>query len=156
MPEPTYELEVTRFIRAPRAKVFAAFLDKHSEVMKHFAPDAPDGHMRMVFHELEPHVGGRIRYTMAPAGAAGDEGGPHMVSGRNVEIVADERIVQSQEGPGGPSTTVTYRFEDAEGGTQVTIRQEGLPDARWADGAKHGWGSALENLAAAWEATLEA
>lgn len=151
-----YDLEVHRLIKAPRQRVFDAFLDDQAKVMEAFAPDGPGGRMRVILHELEPRVGGTISYTMAPAhGPVGD----HRVSGRFVEIVNGQRIARTEtpagpDGPSGPETTVTITFEDADGGTLVTLRHAGLPDPQWAAGAKHGWGSALANLAAAWEAAM--
>ncbi len=148
----THSLEVSRFIQAPRAKVFAAFLSDTDKRMKRFAPTGPDGKtMQCVILDFEPRVGGKMGYAMLPADA--DPAGPyeHQVTGKFLEIVAGEKIVRTEAPPDAPfETVVTVLFEDADGGTQVTIRHEGLPDPQWAEGAKFGWGSALANLAAAW------
>lgn len=148
----TVDLEVSRFIQAPRAKVFAAFLDANDERMAQFAPTGPDGKtMQMVILDFDPVVGGKMGYAMIPHDA--DPAGPfeHQVTGKFLEIVDCEKIVRTEAPPGMDlETTVTVLFEDAEGGTQITIRHEGFPDPKWAEGAKFGWGSALANLAAAW------
>lgn len=152
-PPQTQTLQLHRLIRAPRDKVFAAFLDKNSSIMEHFAPNAGPGGppMRFVLHDLEPRVGGAVSYSMVPPDADIRDG--HRIDGAFLEIIEPERIVQSQTpAEGGPATTVTFLFEEADGGTLVTIRHEGIPDPDWAAGAKHGWSQALQNLAAAWEA----
>ncbi|MGB1586328.1 MAG: SRPBCC family protein [Thermoplasmatota archaeon] len=148
----THSLEVSRFIQAPRAAVFAAFLDDQDARMRKFAPTGPDGNtMQCVILDFEPRVGGKMGYAMIPHDA--DPAGPfeHQVTGTFQEIIENEKIVRTEAPPGMEmATTVTVLFEDADGGTQVTIRHEGFPDSEWAEGAKFGWGSALVNLAAAW------
>lgn len=148
----SHSLEVSRFIQAPRAAVFAAFLSDQDERMKRFAPTGPDGKtMQCVILDFDPRVGGKMGYAMLPHDA--DPAGPyeHQVTGTFQEIVENEKIVRTEAPPGADfETTVTVLFEDAEGGTQLTIRHEGFPDPNFAQGAKFGWGSALANLAAAW------
>ncbi|MGB0653219.1 MAG: SRPBCC family protein [Thermoplasmatota archaeon] len=160
----THSLEVTRTIAAPRDRVFAAFLQK-TGIMEHFAPTGPDGkRMQMVLHTFEPRVGGAMEYSMCPAGADPAQGG-HKIVGVYKKIEDGERIVRTEapgmpDGSTGPETVVSFLFEDAQvdgaAATQVTIRHEGIPDPNWAKGAEMGWGSALENLAAGWEALIAA
>jgi uncharacterized protein YndB with AHSA1/START domain len=43
--------------------------------------------------------------------------------------------------------TVTITLKEGEGGTEVTVRQEGIPTPIPEEDAAMGWGMSLENLA---------
>jgi uncharacterized protein YndB with AHSA1/START domain len=74
----------------------------------------------------------------------------HTYGGTFEELVPGERIVQREspeaDGPGmAGKMTVTITFDDAQDGTEVTVRLE-IP-AAWPDEAIGGWEAALGYLA---------
>lgn len=149
-------LRVSRVIKAPRRQVYRAWLDAQSPEMSRFAPDqVPGKPMRVEVHELEPRVGGRYRASMIAE--EGSFQGTYTAHGEYLELVPDERIVQThfweseEESPQG--TRVTIMFRDVEGGTEVTIVHEGLSGRESVQSHAEGWTQALENLAAAYEAS---
>jgi uncharacterized protein YndB with AHSA1/START domain len=146
-------LRVSRLVKAPRDRVFAGWLDSASPAMQRFAPNqAPGRPMRLAHHIVEPRVGGRYRVSMIADG--GPHAGTYTVAGTYLEIVRNERIVQThtweqEDGTPGPETRVTITFRDAAGGTQVTIRHEGLSGPEEVASHTGGWTEALENFAGA-------
>lgn len=150
----TTSLRVSRVIRAPREKVFAAFIDPDSAQSRRFAPNqAPGRPMRTETHVLEPRVGGRIRASMSAD--EGEAKGTYTSHGVFLEIVPHERIVRTfawedvgdEEAAG--ETRVTFTFRDVPGGTEVTILHDGLPGPESVESHAEGWSEALENFAAA-------
>jgi activator of HSP90 ATPase len=64
------------------------------------------------------------------------------ISGKNIELLPDRKIVQSwrtTEFPdGSPDSTVEILFEKRGTGTKLTVRHSGIPFGQ-ADGYKQGW-----------------
>jgi uncharacterized protein YndB with AHSA1/START domain len=146
---------VSRHVRAPRAKVFAALLDP-SAVAQWKAPTG----MTCEVHAFEARVGGRLRVSLTydlPTEAGKTTAHTDTYAGRFVEIVPDERVVEVDEfettEPGlRGEMTITISLADAGSGTEVTGLHEGLPpDVSLADN-EAGWESALARLAALVEA----
>jgi uncharacterized protein YndB with AHSA1/START domain len=108
-------------------------------------------------HELDPRVGGRIRMSLTyddPAIAGKSDGATDTYSGRYVELVPDERVVEEVEFESGDAdlggritmTTTLGEAPDGSGGTVVEIRMDGLPDAVPADQNELGTRMALDRL----------
>jgi uncharacterized protein YndB with AHSA1/START domain len=145
-----YSSTVTGLVPAPRDVVYRALLD----------PDAlaqwrvPDG-MRGEVHELEARVGGRIRMSLTyddPASAGKSGGATDTFSGRFVELVEGERVVEelefeAEDDAMGGRMTMTTILREAEGGTEVEIRHDGIPDAVPPDANETGTRMALDKLA---------
>jgi uncharacterized protein YndB with AHSA1/START domain len=142
---PDTTLEITRTFNAPRARVFAAWMD----------PDAMRRWYRMAdawstsVAEVDLRVGGRYRIGMQPPGHD-----RFFEEGEFREIVVDERLVYTnvlQAGTeadhDGVVVTVTFRDADA-GGCEVTVREEGFPSARVRDVHASGWPGFLDQLGA--------
>lgn len=145
-------LRIRRVIRAPREKVYNAFLDRAS-LNRWYHP----GPMTTEVHELEPREGGAFRISMVAT--EGEMAGTHTCAGRFLELRPNQRIVQTfaWEGEGaamtGPDSRIIVTFEDAPGGgTEVTLVHEGLPGRESVESHTHGWTGTLENLATAMEA----
>lgn len=140
-------LTVSRVIKAPREKVYDAFLDRDS-LTKWYHP----GPMQTKVHELEPKVGGAFRISMIAT--EGEMAGTHTCYGRFLELDPHDRIVHTWawEGDGeamsGTDSKVTLTFKDMEGGTEVTLVHAGLPNKEGVESHTHGWAGLLENLAA--------
>lgn len=63
------------------------------------------------------------------------------ISGVNLELVPDKKIVQSWRGsdwPKGHYSKVTFSLKRVKGGTRLTFRQSGLPEKYYKD-ISQGW-----------------
>jgi activator of HSP90 ATPase len=63
------------------------------------------------------------------------------LSGTNIELVPDAKIVQSwhdDDWPDGHYSTATFLLEEAEGGTRLTFTQTGVPEQHY-DEISQGW-----------------
>ena len=63
------------------------------------------------------------------------------ISGINLELVPDEKIVQSwrmDDWPEGQYSKVTYQLDKTAGGTKITFTQTGVPEEAYED-VKQGW-----------------
>lgn len=134
-------LEIARRIRAPRAKVFAAFTEG-----EHFRRWwGPKGFVVGAL-ALEAKPGGAYRVEMISA-----EGNTHILSGTYREVKAPERLVFTWRwGEGkdqGPESLVTLDFAEAGGETDMRVRHEGFPDRAARDSHQTGWSSSLDRLA---------
>ncbi|GES48706.1 toxin [Rhizobium sp. NBRC 114257] len=142
----------SRIIRSTPHAIFKAFLDP--EALASWLP--PKG-MTCRIHVFEPHKGGR--YRMALSYDALDHSTPgkssehtDIVSGRFLEIMADERIVQavdfeSDDAAFGGTMTMTWSLTEVPTGTRVTIICEDVPHGIRREDHDEGLKSTLENLA---------
>lgn len=139
----TGSIEVSRVIEAPAERIYKAFLD--ADALAKFSP--PAGYTARYDH-ADGEVGGTYRGTFTSL----DKSDEHSFGGEYVELVPHERIVQTDkfetDAPEMQSEmTVTITLEAVEGGTEVTVRQEGIPEPIPEEDAATGWGMSLENLA---------
>ncbi len=139
-------LKVSRVIKAPREKVYNAFLD--TEMLNKWYHPGP---MRTEVHKLEPRKGGSFRLSMIA-----DEGemkGAHTAYGKFLELVPNEKIVHGwawegeEEAMSGTDSKVTVTLRDVAEGTEVTLLHEGLPHKESVESHTQGWVGCLENLA---------
>jgi uncharacterized protein YndB with AHSA1/START domain len=94
----------------------------------------------------EFRVGGSWRATMRSA-----EGRDYSLIGTYREIVPPERIVFThawieEDGTPGLETIVTVTFEEADGGTRLTLVQTGFDSVASREGHQGGWGETLDRL----------
>lgn len=137
-------------VRADRATVFAVLLDPLA-VAHWRVPDGMSGEV----HELDPRPGGRIRMSLTyedPGAAGKSAGSTDTYAGTFVEVVRGERVVEEVEfetdDPGlGGTITMTTTLRDVQGGTEVEIRMDGMPDAVPRDQNQAGTRMALAKLA---------
>ncbi|HEY5108068.1 MAG TPA: SRPBCC domain-containing protein [Acidimicrobiales bacterium] len=147
MPEPG----ATRVVRAHRAAVYRALLDRSS--IERWR--VPDGMTARVL-AWEPVVGGTLRVTLThderPAGGKSSPG-VDTYHGTFTELVADTRVVEVLEfetddpDMAGPMTATTT-LADVTGGCEVTIAYEGLPGGVSREDNAKGTSMALARLAA--------
>jgi glutathione S-transferase len=130
-------LRVAKVIPARREDVFAAFTQK--DRAQAYCPEG----MEIIAGSIDARVGGRFRVTMKK----GDD--THTAYGIYRGVIPNERLVFTHqwEGPGVVETIVTIDFKDVDGGTEVTIAQEGFKDSEEAMGHEEGWLSTLKNQA---------
>ena len=130
-----------RVLTAKPAKVYRAFLDP--DALAQWLP--PYGFTATV-HELQPSVGGmrRMSFTNFTTGTRLAFGGEYL------ELVADERLryldrFDDPALPGEMQVTVVVRQVPV--GTELSIVQEGIPDAIPTEACYLGWQQSLRNLA---------
>jgi uncharacterized protein YndB with AHSA1/START domain len=128
-------------LRAPPERIYRAFLDP--DAMAKWLP--PDGFTGKV-HHMDARVGGS--YRMSFTNFSG--GGSHSFGGKYLELVPNERIRHTDEfdDPNLPGTMqVTVVLKKVSMGTDVSITQEGIPDAIPVEACYLGWQESLVLLA---------
>ncbi|AUV84230.1 hypothetical protein C2R22_21990 (plasmid) [Salinigranum rubrum] len=147
--EPTTDkrsMTVSRVIDAPPERVYEAFLDP--EKLAQWLP--PTGFSAEV-HHLEPEEGGTFRASFTAeteefAGYGSTFGGTYRELEPGERIVYTESFDTDEPSMAG-EMTVTVVFEAVLGGTEITVRQAGIPEAVPPEDANEGWIDSLENLA---------
>ena len=141
----TFDLTLSRTIRAPRQKVFDAFVKP--EVMRQWF--GPRG-FKVADASVDARVGGRYRLTMKPR-----TGEAHTVGGEYREIKAPERLTFTWKWEGEtmgalPETLITVTLAEKKGAdgieTELTLLHSGFPAPEPRDAHNDGWGSALNHL----------
>lgn len=141
----TFDLTLTRVIRAPRQRVFDAFVD--ADLLRLWF--APRG-FSVTGATVDARVGGRYRMTMKQR-----TGEPVAVSGEYRETKAPERLTftwkwESQPMSALPETLVTVSLAERRGEdgveTELTLLHTGFPAPEARDGHSLGWSSCLNKL----------
>lgn len=137
----SFELEMTRFIRAPREKVFDAFTDEAAMSVWH----CPRG-LHVGEASSDVRVGGRYRLTMITR-----EGVVHGVGGvyQAVDRPSFLAYTWAWDGEGdiaARSTLIEITLTEKEGGTHLHMRHTGFPDAAVRDDHNQGWTSVFNRL----------
>ncbi|HEY1985421.1 MAG TPA: SRPBCC domain-containing protein [Terracidiphilus sp.] len=141
-------LRLTRTIKASRMRAYEAWTQPEA-LMRWFAP----GPMNPQSATVDLRETGRFRLAMAgPSPRTGQEMNITF-TGTYQEIVAGSllRFSWEVEGDPGDPTLVTVEFKDVEGGTEVALTHERIPNQELLNRNKMGWGGMLEKLAAACE-----
>ena len=137
-----------RVLKSSPEKVYRAFID--ADAMGKWLP--PHGFTGRV-HHIDATVGGTYKMTFTNFGT----GQSHTFGGKYLELVPNERIVNTDvfDDPNLPGTMVTtVVLKKVSVGTDVSITQEGLPDAIPLDGCYLGWQESLMLLAQLVEADI--
>lgn len=129
-----------RVLRAPPERVYRAFLDP--EAMVKWLP--PNGFTGRV-HQLDAKIGGT--YSMSFTNFS--NGQSHSFGGTYLELVPNERIRHTDKFddpnlPGEMQVTVTLKKVSC--GTELSIVQEGIPDAIPPEACCLGWQESLALL----------
>ncbi len=139
---PSREVRITRVFRAPRERVFKAWIDP-DQVAAWWAPEEYEIPRETV--EIEPYVGGRIHFTMVDL-----KGGTvYRVRFNIVEISEPELLVlasdpQPEIGLAYPMITRAV-FVAEDGGTRLTVTQ-GPHGEETKHAATAGWLACLDKL----------
>jgi len=138
---PTNTVRLHRVLRAPPARVYKAFLD--ADAMAKWLP--PHGFTGKV-HHLDAKVGGTYKMSFTNFST----GNGHSFGGKFLELVPNERIRHTDKFddanlPGEMTTTVSLKKVLV--GTEVSIVQEGIPEAIPAEACYLGWQESLTLLA---------
>lgn len=139
-------ITVSHVIEAPPERVYDAFIDP--DELAAWLP--PEGFSAEV-HEFDAVEGGTFRMSFT-ADVEELEQYAHTFHGTYDKLIPGERIVYTEEFEsddpemaGEMTTTVT--FEEVSDGTEVTVRQAGIPEAIPPEDANAGWNDSLGNLA---------
>jgi uncharacterized protein YndB with AHSA1/START domain len=138
---PTNTVRFHRVLRAPPERVYRAFLD--ADAMAKWLP--PHGFTGKV-HHLEAQVGGTYKMSFTNFST----GNGHSFGGKFLELVPNERIRHTDKFddanlPGEMTTTVSLKKVLV--GTEVSIVQEGIPEAIPPEACYLGWQESLTLLA---------
>lgn len=131
---------IVRRIKASPARVWAA-ITRPEQMIQWWGPDA--GPTLDVEADVRP--GGRFSVVFRLLN--GDE---HNPTGRYREVVPEEKLVFTWDLPGAaePETLVTFLLRPIDGGTELTLRHERLPDEAARDSHEQGWNGLLDKLPA--------
>lgn len=141
-------VRVHRVLRAPPDRVYRAFLDP--DAMAKWLP--PDGFTGRV-HHLEPKVGGSFRMSFTNF----TTGQSHSFGGEYLELVPNERIRYTDkfDDPGLPGVMhATASLRAVSCGTELSIEQDGIPEAIPLEACYLGWQDSLTLLARLVEAEI--
>ena len=144
----TGTVRLHRVFAAPPERVYRAFLD--AAALAKWLP--PDGFTCTV-HELDARVGGRYRMSFTNFST----GNSHAFGGEYEELVPAQRIryndrFDNPDMPGQMHTTIELHAVSV--GTDVTIVQEGIPDAIPVEACYLGWQQSLKLLSKIVEPTI--
>lgn len=142
---------IERCIRAPRAAVYAALVDRE-DVQRWMVPDG----MTSVVHRFDAREGGTWRTSLTydqPTGTGKTTAHTDTHHGRFVRLMPDAEVVQTVEfETDDPSMqgemTITYALADAPGGgTDMVAIHEGLPPGLDPEQNELGWSMSIAKLA---------
>lgn len=139
-------LKLTRFIKAPRERVFEAWTNPEN-LMQWFGP----GTAHLVSAKTDVRAGGSYHFVMNTSGCGGGEGGLADVSGTYKEVKKPSKLVftwgwTNNPRGGDETTTVTIDLMEVQGGTQLTLTHEGFTTEESRDNHNHGWNGTLDKL----------
>lgn len=140
MSNQTGTVTLQRVLCAPPERVYRAFID--ADAMAKWLP--PHGFTGRVF-EIDARVGGRYRMQFTNL----HSGHSHTWAGEFRELVAGERIVHTDrfDDPnlsGQMTTTIVLKRVSA--GTELNVKQEGIPAVIPTDQCMVGWQQSLDLL----------
>jgi uncharacterized protein YndB with AHSA1/START domain len=134
-------LEIKRVIKAPRQRVYAAWTDP-AQMKQWFGPE------KVQTRELiaDARVGGEFRWDLI-----NPEGEEMTIRGEFRELKPDKKIVftwhwKDDEVWKNHVSIVTIELSDANGGTELRLAHEQLPNEASRDGHTSGWNSVLDKL----------
>ncbi|MFG2109806.1 SRPBCC family protein [Micromonospora chersina] len=145
-----YSTQVSQLVKAPRSAVYRALLDP-AAVAKWRVPTGMSGHV----HEFDAREGGSLRVSLtyeAPDNTGKSTADTDSYHGHFVKIVPDQQVVEVVEFETDDpalrgAMTMTTTLTDADGGTEVVVVHDGIPDAIAAEDNETGTRMALANLA---------
>ena len=145
-----YSTRVVRHVNATRAAVYRALVDPEAIT----AWRVPAG-MSSRVHEFDAREGGRFRISLThdePSAVGKSAARTDTYHGRFLRLVPGELVVEAMEfETADPALrgrmTMTTTLTDADGGTDVLMVHEGIPDAVPAADNETGTRMALDNLA---------
>jgi uncharacterized protein YndB with AHSA1/START domain len=144
----TNTVRLHRVLRAPPERVYRAFLD--ADAMAKWLP--PHGFTGKV-HQIDARVGGTYKMSFTNF----SNGHSHAFGGQYLELVPNERIRHTDKFddpnlPGEMRTTISLKQVFC--GTDLSVVQEGIPEAIPPEACYLGWQESLTLLAQLIEAEI--
>lgn len=138
MTNPLPSVTIVRRIKAPPAKVWAA-ITQPELMLKWWGPDA--GPTLSVVADVRP--GGRFSVVFRLL-----DGNEHNPTGIYQKVVPERLLVFTWDLPGAPEpeSLVTFRLAPIDGGTELTLTHERLPDEEARKSHEEGWNGLLDKL----------
>jgi uncharacterized protein YndB with AHSA1/START domain len=129
---------IVRRIKASPAKVWAA-ITRPDQMIQWWGPDA--GPTLDVVADVRP--GGRFSVVFRLL-----NGEEHNPTGFYREVIPEQKLVFTWELPGArePETLVTFLLRPIDGGTELTLLHEHLPDEEARESHEQGWNGLLDKL----------
>jgi uncharacterized protein YndB with AHSA1/START domain len=139
--EQNLRLVIKRLIQAPRDRVYAAWTDP-AQLKQWFGPE------NVQTRELvaDARVGGEFRWDLTNS-----EGEKMTIRGEYRELQPGKKIVftwqwEDDEAWENHVSVVTVELDDRDGGTELRLTHEQLPNEESRDGHTAGWNSVLDKL----------
>ena len=139
--EQNFKLEIKRVLNAPRDRVYAAWTDP-SQLKQWFGPE------KVQTRDLiaDARVGGEFRWDLINS-----EGEKMTIRGEYRELHPDRKIVFTWQWDDDETwknhiSVVTVELDDDDGGTELHLTHERLPNEESRDGHNEGWNSVLGKL----------
>jgi uncharacterized protein YndB with AHSA1/START domain len=131
---------LVRRIKASPARVWAA-ITRPEQMLLWWGPDAGP----TLKAEADVRPGGRFSVVFRLL-----DGSEHNPTGVYREVVPEKKLVFTWEWAGSPEkeSLVTFRLEPFEGGTELTLLHERLPDEEARQSHEAGWSGLLDKLPA--------
>jgi uncharacterized protein YndB with AHSA1/START domain len=149
VPPTTLHVHISRFFRAPRERVFAAWTS--AEQMKQWMGPP---NFTCLETESDLRVGGQYRVVMRgtppPRNGEAPQEITSIVTGEYLEVRPPE-LVRYNWNPTwspGEESLVTLRLLEENGGTRIELVHEGFATVESATGHNHGWNGVLDKFAA--------
>ncbi|MEO7178849.1 MAG: SRPBCC domain-containing protein [Allosphingosinicella sp.] len=129
---------IVRRIKAPPAKVWAA-ITQPDLMLEWWGPDA--GPTLSVVADVRP--GGQFSVVFRLL-----NGAEHNPTGIYQEVVPETKLVLTWDLPGQqePKSLVTFQLKPFDGGTELTLAHEHLPDENTRASHEQGWSGLLDKL----------
>ena len=145
----TLSVKVSRFIRAPRTRVFDAWVKP--ELRRQWWRTHSGGGLSHC--EVDARVGGRYCMKQIGSGCDSPDEDPNyewIMQGEFLEVDPPRKLVFTwnvNHVPPSVDERVTVEFREVEGGTEVTLRHEGIRSSEMREGTEGGWTTHLEAIA---------
>jgi uncharacterized protein YndB with AHSA1/START domain len=140
-------LEVTRMIKAPRARVFDAWT-RPEMIRLWFGPEG----MKPAEVSTDPQVGGAYSIALescAPGSEAGGEPKHSIATGRYTKVNPYDLLQFTWTGNWvpGEESLVTVHFRELDGGTEIKLIHDRFHTEQSRDGHNAGWIRCMDRLA---------
>ena len=127
---------IVRRIKASPAKVWAA-ITRPDQMIQWWGPDAGP----TLRADVDVRPGGRFSVVFRLLN--GDE---HNPTGIYREVVPERKLVFTWDLPGERDSLVTFLLKPIDGGTELTLHHEHLPDEAERESHEQGWRGLLDKL----------
>jgi glutathione S-transferase len=139
--EQNLKLEIKRVINAPRDRVYAAWTDP-AQLKQWFGPESVQTRDLVA----DARVGGEFRWDLVNS-----DGEEMTMRGKFRELQSGKKVVftwkwENDEDWENHLSVVTVELSDRDGGTELRLVHEQLPNEQSRDGHNGGWNSALDKL----------